>query len=198
MEGPLHCALHRVFRNTFSEEKMEDWKEDLKKGLARQMLGADSAIQRRAEKMGTVHRMFKTISKSTVPEGEDLDIAQRIVEAYTEFLAIAEPFPGCIADARQLPHFKDAIKDALIVCIRASEDPDLQAVLKRYYLKLCVWQDGVGEHPIGVDFTRIDLEAEPMKIAKLVQQKALEIEKWRPLIEAEQGVLGRELSELRL
>ena len=175
---------------------MQGWKESLGRNLATQMLVASSVSERGVVKMGTLKYLFDTAEPGMVSDGLSLDAAQLVVRDYSDFLENSALFPGCIADASRLPHYKNMIKDAFAVCIRASQDPDLTDTLKQGYLRLCAWQDGVGEKTIGVDFTRINLEADPMKIAELVQQKSAEMENWRPLIEAEQRLLNHELSAL--
>ena len=68
---------------------MQNWKENLGLGLARQMLGADLAIKRRTVKTGTVHRLFQTDGMSRDVGETSFEVAQRIVEAYADFLALA-------------------------------------------------------------------------------------------------------------
>lgn len=173
---------------------MKQWKESLGQGLAAQLLIASSVRKRGVVNMGTISNLFDTVDPGENSGGMSLETAKQIVQSYCDCQETSGPFPGCIADARQLPYYKAAIKDALTVCIRASEDPDVTTRLKQGYLQLGAWQDDVGENPIGVDFTRINLESDPMKIARLIQQKFTEMEKWRPLVEAEQRLLKRELN----
>lgn len=175
---------------------MQGWKESLGHNLATQMLVSGSVRKGGVVNMGNIKYLFDTADPVPVSDGLSLDVAQLVVKDYSDFLENSAPFPGCVADASRLPHYKNMIKAAFAACIGATQDPDQTDLLKQAYLRLCAWQDGVGEKTIGVDFTRINLEADPMKIAELVQQKAAEMESWRPLVEAEQRLLKRELSAL--
>ncbi|NCF19216.1 MAG: hypothetical protein GWP63_13315 [Haliea sp.] len=125
--------------------------------------------------------------------GLDLDLARKVVQDYANFLNTSAPLPGCVADSQQLPHHKELIKESLFTCINATGDPELIGHLKNGYLMLSAWQEGVGEHNLGMDFTELDLEAEPMFTAAQVQRQRDEVAHWRPLVEAEQKLLSADL-----
>jgi hypothetical protein len=113
--------------------------------------------------------------------GLDLDLARKVVQDYANFLNTSAPLPGCVADSQQLPHHKELIKESLFTCINATGDPELIGHLKNGYLMLSAWQEGVGEHNLGMDFTA------------QVQRQREEVAHWRPLVEAEQKLLSADL-----
>jgi hypothetical protein len=126
----------------------------------------------------------------------DLDTARQVVQDYANFLETAAPLPGRIADETRLPHSKLHIKNALGVCINAANEPGLIGHLKNGYLMLSAWQPGVGENIIGVDFSNLDLEADPQVVAESIQLQSAHRDQWNPLIEAEQASLASELRTL--
>lgn len=126
----------------------------------------------------------------------DLDTAQKIVQDYANFLEIAAPLPGRVADENRLPYSKQHIKNALSVCINATGDPELIGHLKNGYLMLCAWQPDVGQRVVGVDFSSLDLEADPMEVAESIQRHAEQMDRWDPLVQAEQAELATELKVL--
>lgn len=124
------------------------------------------------------------------------DTAQRVVNEYAMFMEDSAPLPGRVADAADLPHEKETIKAALATCIAKSSDPVLVEHLRHGYLMLSAWQDGVGDTPIGVDYTQLDLGADPMDVAEEIQRCADLMKAWTPLIDAEQETLTRELNAM--
>jgi hypothetical protein len=126
----------------------------------------------------------------------DQETAGRIVQDYARFLETSAPLPGRIADVIKLPHSKLMIKDALRICINSTGDPELIGHLKSGYLMLCAWQPDVGERTVGVDFTSLNLEADPMEVAERIQSQSAAMELWNPVIQAEQSELASELRAL--
>lgn len=126
----------------------------------------------------------------------DLPTAQKIVQEYADFLEIAAPLPGRIADESRLPYSKLLIKNALSVCINSTGDRELIGHLKNGYLMLSAWQQGVGSRIVGVDFSNLDLEADPMEVAEAIQLQSANMERWNPLVRAEQAELASELKVL--
>jgi len=61
---------------------------------------------------------------------------------------------------------------------------------------LSAWQNGVGDQNLGVDFTRLDLEADPIELADIIQRDSEVMRKWNRLITAEQSILQSELKAL--
>ena len=146
--------------------------------------------------MGIFNRLFKRDTSSTDQHDLSIEAAQQIVQQYRLFLEDSAPLPGRVSDVSRLPHRKEVIKDALLVCIRAFRDPSLTEHLRHGYLMLSAWQSGVGQHDLGPDFTQLDLEADPMELAELIQQKSVAANKWTPLIKSEQAMLESELQAI--
>ena len=176
---------------------MKHWKNTLGHLLANQMLVASgSPATQRIVNTGPRNRLC-----ATPDPGEDgpepvIRAAQRIAQAYGHVLDSSAPLPGCVADAGQLPYDKDTIKQALAICLSASNDPQLTEYLKHGYLQLAAWQHGVGDKALGLDFTEIDLEADPNEIAALVQQRSATMACWDTLIKEERARLEGDLSAL--
>lgn len=93
----------------------------------------------------------------------------KIVNDYGATLASsAAPFPGCVADACKLPYPKEDIKMALLHMLRVVEDAQLRSALKMCYISLAQWQEGVGDTDVGLDFSKIDTNANAYELAKWV------------------------------
>jgi len=146
--------------------------------------------------MGTFNRLFrKDISRGS-PSDLSIETAQRVVQDYRVFLETSAPLPGRVADVSELPHSKEHIKDAIAVCITVFRDPQLTEHLKYGYLMLSAWQNGVGEKTLGPDFARLDLDGDPLELAQQIQEQSAPMEKWSPIIRAEQARLTSELSAM--
>lgn len=126
------------------------------------------------------------------------DAAGKIVQDYGAVLGSLAPAPGCVADVRNLPHPKEHIKQALVFAIRLTKDPRMQEQLKVGYISLADWQEGVGGGTMGIDLTSMDLNADPLEMAKRIALKGTAMEKWTPLVQAEQEALKAELQKLGL
>ena len=61
---------------------------------------------------------------------------------------------------------------------------------------LSAWQSGVGEQDLGPDFSQLNLDADPMELAELIQQKSAATNQWTPVIKTEQAVLESELQAI--
>lgn len=82
----------------------------------------------------------------------------QIVNDYGATLASsAAPWPGCVADARKLPHSKEDIKRALMYFLLTVEDSQLRSALKICYTSLAQWQEGVGDTDVGFASSKIDI-----------------------------------------
>ena len=176
---------------------MKHWKNSLGHILASQILVASGspATQRIVNTAPPNHlRVIADPGK----DGPDPAIrtARRVAQAYGHVLDSSAPLPGCVADAGQLPYDKDTIKQALVICLNASNDPHLTQYLKHGYLQLAAWQYGVGDKTLGLDFTKIDLEADPHEVAALVQQRSANMASWDTVIKAEHATLEADLSAL--
>ena len=124
------------------------------------------------------------------------DAATRIIQEYGAVLRESAPGPGCIADVRNLPHSKERIKQALVFGLRVTKDPELREQLKFGYLSLADWQEEVGPNNLGIDPTNWDPAADPMQLAKQISAQGELLEKWKPLVRAEQEALEIELKQL--
>ena len=126
------------------------------------------------------------------------EMADQVVQRYGGCVATCAPLPGRVADTALLPYSKAVIKQALAISISSSADPELRQHLRCGYLMLSAWQDGVGLAPLGPDFTRLNLETDPLEIATAIEEQTEMVAPWRPVIEAEQEVLQRELASMGL
>jgi len=140
-----------------------------------------------------LNRLFKWDTNRGSQSALTTESAQQIVQDYRLFLETSAPLPGRVSDVSHLPHSKDIIKEAILVCIRAFRDPSLTEHLRHGYLMLSAWQSDVGECDQGPDFTQLDLEGDPLELAELIQQESAAAAKWAPLIKAEQAALESEL-----
>lgn len=146
--------------------------------------------------MGMFNRLFRKVGARQATRELDMATAQSVVQDYRIFLETSAPLPGRVADERRLPHSKEHIKQAISVCISTIRDPGLNEHLKHGYLMLSAWQIGVGDKNLGVDFTQLDLEADPIELADQIQRESKVMRKWNPLIKAEQSILLTELKAL--
>jgi hypothetical protein len=142
--------------------------------------------------MGIFHRFFRENSHAA----DNIHSAQKVVQEYANFLNTSAPLPGCVADTSELPHRKALIKASLSACINATGDPGLIEHFKNGYLMLSAWQEGVGDKVLGVDFTRMNLEEDPIDIAEQVQYQNDQVEHWTPVVVREQKILAAELLSL--
>lgn len=147
--------------------------------------------------MKILQRLFRGKSARNDEFGAlDEETAAKVIGDYARFLETSAPPPGRIADTSELPHSKNLIKDALRLLINGTDDAELIGHLKNGYLMLSAWQAGVGEQTVGVDFTSLNLEADPMEIAQKIQCQNSGMDRWKPLIREEQSALAGELRTL--
>ena len=142
--------------------------------------------------MGVLQRIFR----SDKPAGQDMALAHRVVMEYANFVNTSAPLPGCVADSSQLPYAKEVIKRSLFTCISGTGDREIIEHFKNGYLMLSAWQDAVGEQTLGLDFTGLDLEADPLDVAEQIQLQGDRAARWKPVIEAEQKILAADLAWL--
>lgn len=126
------------------------------------------------------------------------EAAQKIVQDYGAALGSSAPAPGCVADVRNLPHSKERIKQALVFALRLTKEPQMREQLKVGYISLADWQEGVGNETVGIDLTKMDLNADPLEMAKRIASQGSVMEKWTPLVQAEREALKSELQKLGL
>jgi hypothetical protein len=146
--------------------------------------------------MRMIKRLFSRDRTSPEATLAQLQTAQVIVQDYADFLETSAPLPGRIADVSQLPHDKQLIKDAIAVCITGFADPVLSEHLRHGYLMLSAWQQGVGDNVIGVDYSELDLDTDPIILAEQIQKTSNTMGPWQKLVEAEQKYLNAELKEM--
>jgi hypothetical protein len=139
--------------------------------------------------MGVLQRIFR----SDKPAGQDMALAHQVVMEYANFVNTSAPLPGCVADSSQLPYDKEVIKRSLFTCISGTGDREIIEHFKNGYLMLSAWQDAVGEQTLGLDFTGLDLEADPLDVAEQIQLQGDRVARWKPVIEAEQKILAADL-----
>jgi len=136
--------------------------------------------------MSILQSLFRRAYDSSSAGVMDIHTAHRIVQDYGDFLQTSSPLPGCVADVKLLPHSKNRIKDAIGVYVNTIGEDEITEDLKHGYLMLSAWQNGVGERTLGLDFTQIDLDEDPLLVAEMIQRQSDSISKWKPLIEADQ------------
>ena len=146
--------------------------------------------------MGIFNSLLRKVGARQESAGVDIARAQSVVQDYRVFLEASAPLPGRVADEHQLPHSKELIKHAISVCISVIRDPQLTEHLKHGYLMLSAWQKGVGDANLGVDFTQLDLDIDPIALADIIQRESDVMSKWTPMIKAEQSILRAELTAL--
>jgi hypothetical protein len=61
---------------------------------------------------------------------------------------------------------------------------------------LSAWQNGVGAQTLGTDFAQLNLDGDPLELAQQIQEQSEPMEKWNPIIRAEQARLTSELSAM--
>ena len=150
--------------------------------------------------MGLLDRIFGRAKgeRQRTLTGMTADAAEKIVQDYGAVLGSSAPAPGCVADVRNLPHSKERIKQALVFAIRLTKDPQMREQLKVGYISLADWQEDVGTDTVGIDLTKMDLNADPLEMAKRIASRGNAMEKWTPLVQAEQEALKSELQKLGL
>ncbi len=126
------------------------------------------------------------------------EVAEKIIQDYGVVLESFAPAPGCVADVRNLPHSKERIKQALVLALRLTKEPQMREQLKIGYISLADWQQGVGKGTVGIDLTKMDLDTVPLEMAKRIASQEKAMEKWAPLVKAEQAALKAELQNLGL
>lgn len=139
-------------------------------------------------------------SKSDQPTPATMTVAaaEKIVQEYGAALRSVSRPGRYVTDARNLPHPKEDIKQALILALRLNTDPKEREALKIAYVSLADWQEGVGDIPVGLDLTKMDLNADPIGLAKRIAPQADTMVKWLPVVKEEQEALKSELQKLDL
>lgn len=90
--------------------------------------------------------------------------AETVLADYGIVLGTAAPQPGYVADVKALPHPKPRIKEALVVALRSMQDPHMRSQLKKAYVSLADWQEGVGgTRPGGLWMMQVEAEQARLK-----------------------------------
>jgi hypothetical protein len=147
--------------------------------------------------VGLLKKIFSGNDQKS-PAKLSLDEVQEIINKYGNVLEKQSPPPGCVADSRFLPFPKETIKTAIIKGLRIMNDQHMKEMLKVGYIQLAMWQEGVGDTQLGLDFQSIDQTADPEELATVVLENASIMKKWQPLIDAESERLKNELVKLGL
>ena len=145
-------------------------------------------------------KMFtRLFGRRDVPHREmDFLQAQRMVLDYARFIEDSAPMPGRIVDQSRLPHPKDRLKNALLLCIGNNSDERLAEHLKAGYLMLSAFQPEVGGQGLGTDFTALDLEGDMLDIAQQLEQDEEQAHPRRLQVARELEQLRQELYALEL
>ena len=143
-----------------------------------------------------LNRLFRRGYSHIEPTPMSVESAHKVVHGYAGFLETDAPFPGCVADVNELPYSKDKIKAALALCVTTIDAPEITEDLKHGYLMLSAWQEGVGGQTLGLNFTELNLDDDPMLIAERIQRQSASIQRWEPQVKAEQVSLLAEFERL--
>lgn len=130
-------------------------------------------------------------------QGSFIDAQRRVLD-YARYLENNPPMPGTIRDLGVLPHDKQVLKGALLMCISNSDDHRLEEHLKAGYLMLSAFQRDVGPGEMGTDFSTLDLEAPPLDIATRIECDAERSGSVQARVESELVQLRDDLAALEL
>ncbi|MFQ5829534.1 MAG: hypothetical protein ACE5JD_10320 [Candidatus Methylomirabilia bacterium] len=143
--------------------------------------------------MGIFSRLFGDKQKPAPSSSTEPHI---VVADFGEVLATRVPVRGSVADVDELPYAKDQIKLATLIMLKVTNDPQLREHLKFAYVSLADWQAGVGPTHKGLDVTKLDRTKSALDLAKEVAARGEEMQKWQPIVKAEQEALIGELRKL--
>jgi len=146
--------------------------------------------------MNILHRLLSYRKPHPTSALMSIETAHNIVRDYAEFMESSTPLPGCVADVKRLPHPKQRIKDAIGISLKTAINESLVDELKCGYLMLSAWQTGVGDQTLGLDFTRLNLNEDPILLAEKIQRHSSKIELWKPMIETDLERLRQEFEEM--
>jgi len=104
--------------------------------------------------------------------------------------------PGTVADERELPYPKQAIKQALVALLRTTSDAQIRGNLKAGYLCLSDWQQGVGSHRVGFDISSINQIDDNLSIGKRIAATDEAAKPWLAKAEEENKLLVADLREM--
>tara|TARA_R110002110_G_scaffold415561_2_gene650852 strand:+ start:50702 stop:51163 length:462 start_codon:yes stop_codon:yes gene_type:complete len=143
--------------------------------------------------------LFKRLRRrhrANAAAGSDMDLvtANRIVHDYRKRVEDAPPYPGVVQDDNTLPHAKQAIKEAIMVCLAHSRDRAVITQLRYALLLLPAWQAGVGDEPqpISDQGNGLSLETRAF-LAQFGELSTDSTSNWAAIVEAEREQLAAEL-----
>jgi hypothetical protein len=149
--------------------------------------------------MGLLDKIFGRAKSGQVTTTDlTLEEAKKIIQDYGPALESSTHAPGCIVDACYLPHPKERIKQAFIVALRSTTDPQKREQCKVGLLYLADWQEGVGDMPVGLDLRKMDLNADARELADQVISQRAGMEKWDGIMKAEREAMELDLRRLGL
>jgi len=106
--------------------------------------------------------------RTASPPPMDYDRARDIVADFGEHME-SRPVPlGTVRDSSELPHPKELIQAAFERLFADGVDPEWREAIKIAYLELSSWQVGVGPSSVGLDTSKLDLNADPRELARAV------------------------------
>lgn len=142
------------------------------------------------------NRLLKRRHAELKPALMNVETAHKVIHEYAAFMETGAPLPGCVANVDQLPYPKEKIKAAIAVCATTINAPEITEDLKHGYLMLSAWQEDVGGQTLGLDFRQLNLDEDPMLVAERIQRQSANIERWKPLVKADQVSLLAEFERL--
>ena len=145
--------------------------------------------------MGLFDRVIGAVRGRSEKLELDLARCREIVSAYGAVLEKG-PVPGTVGDELELPYPKTMIKQALLVLLKATTDPQMRGHLKAGYFCLADWQKGVGPHRVGFDINMIDQDVDAWSIAKRAAATEEISKPWLAKAEVERKLLESELREM--
>lgn len=145
--------------------------------------------------MGIFDKVIGVVRGKSESPGLDLGRCREIVSAYGTVLE-AGPVPGTVTDERELPYPKQTIKQALLILLKTTTDPQMRGNLKAGYICLSDWQQGVGPNRVGFDIRTIDQTGDALSIAKRIAATEEAAKPWLAKAEEENKTLVAELREM--
>lgn len=145
--------------------------------------------------MGIFNKVIDAVRGRSEKHELDLGRCREIVAAYGTVLETG-PVPGTVADESELPYPKKTIKQALLVLLKGTTDPQMRGNLKAGYVCLSDWQQGVGPYRVGFDIRMIDQTADTLSIARRIAATEESAKPWLAIAEVEQKALVSELREM--
>ena len=145
--------------------------------------------------MGIFDKVIGALRSKAEKAELDLGRCREIVSAYGAVLEKG-PVPGTVGDELELPYPKTMIKQALLVLLKTTTDPQMRGHLKAGYFCLADWQKGVGPNRVGFDINMINQNVDAWSIAKRAAASEEISKPWLEKAEVERKLLEAELREM--